>query len=249
MKKLRSILAIAVIATSVSVSISPAQALTWEEIWGAFKQGIQNQAQQQQQSSSNNSEAPQQQQSQQQQSSPNSSEAPQQQSQQQQPQPQEQSAPQRNYAEQSSSEQRRSPMPRRMLRASCVKVSGYDPQWIDRDSQDSTISVGMRAIRSTSKLLIGWGGEYYQQTCGIQVRPSSGKVRVAYAIPDNSTLESVRVSIYVDGQEKVSRLLHRGQAQLFVADITGARSYAVSLKVTNGNGDIHYPALPPAAYY
>jgi hypothetical protein len=78
MKNFRSLLAIAAIATSISASISPAQAVTWDELWDAVKQEILRREQpQQQQSSSNNNEDPQQQ--------------------------QEQSDPQRNYEEQPSS--------------------------------------------------------------------------------------------------------------------------------------------------
>jgi hypothetical protein len=229
MKNFRSLLAIAAIATSVSASITPAQALTWDEVWGAVKQGIQSREQQQQQSSSNNSEAPQQQQ-------------------QQQPQQQGQTASQSNAEQSSAAPQAIRRMPRQMLASNCVKVSGSDTEFIDRDNQGSMISVGRRAVNVNSK--VGLWGSSYEMTCAIQRHPSSGKARFAYVIADDSNLESMRVSIIVDGQERSTGIIHRGQGRGFVVDISRARSYAVVLKAINyGGGYVHFPNLSPAAYY
>jgi hypothetical protein len=40
MKRLLSILAIAAMATPIIFSSTPAQALTWDDLWGAVKKGI-----------------------------------------------------------------------------------------------------------------------------------------------------------------------------------------------------------------
>jgi hypothetical protein len=223
MKNFRSLLALAAITASVTAS-TPAQAVTWDEVWNTVKQGLQDRLQQQ--GSSNDSEATQKQ------SQPSSA--------------------QRNYTEQSSSAQpaiRQTPP--QMLVSRCTKVTGNDYEFIDRDSQESMISIGRRALKVNWKLDVS---NHLEMTCAIERRPSSGKARFVYVIADNSNLESMRVSIFVDGQEKSSGVIYRGQGRGFAVDISRASSYAVILKAINaGNlyekSYLHLPTLPPAAYY
>lgn len=40
MNKFRSILAVAIVATSITASVLPAQAFTLDELWGAVKKGL-----------------------------------------------------------------------------------------------------------------------------------------------------------------------------------------------------------------
>lgn len=40
MNQFRSILAVAVVAASIIASVSPAQAFTWDDLWGAVKKGV-----------------------------------------------------------------------------------------------------------------------------------------------------------------------------------------------------------------
>jgi hypothetical protein len=229
-KQFRSILALAVVAASVTTSISPAQAFTWEELWGAVKTGVQKGFQDAAQSSaekynnSNNSDAPQ--------AGGFSNDTPQT------PTP----PPQNNNSTPSSSSQQPR-MPFRSLQTSCVKASGNDITGIGRDDSDSIVSVGQRAIGVSSKVGISYN-ESLRLTCAITRHPTDGKARIAFAIPDNSTLENVRLSIYVDGREIFSNIISRGQVRGKVIDITGASSYAYILQAINSGGDIYWPRIP-----
>jgi hypothetical protein len=180
-KQFRSILALAIVAASVTTSISPAQAFTWEELWGAVKTGVQKGFQDAAQSSaensntSNNSEAPQ--------AGGFSNDTPQT------PTP----PPQNNNSAPSPSTPQRV-RPIRSLQTSCVKASGSDMTGIGRDDSDSIVSVGQRAIKVGAKVVINVDSPF-QMTCAITRHPTDEKVKLALAIPDNSGLETVRVII------------------------------------------------------
>ena len=217
-KQFRSILALAVVVASVTSSISPAQAFTWDELWNAVKRGYENAP------SSNSSQQP-----------GGSDESP-------------QAAPeQNNYSEPSSPTppQRRRVIRRagRPVQVNCVKANGPDIRAIGRDDSESTVSVGRNAIKVYGKVDI-YTGSPYGETCSIQVHPSSEKVALAFAIPDNSSLYNVRVSVYVDGQERISKIMSRGQARKYTIDVTGANSYAYTLEPLDRiNGDIYFPHI------
>ncbi len=234
MNKFRSILAIATVATSITASVLPAQAVTWEELWGAVKQGYErsSQSSQPQPSSGANNEAPTQ-------SAPTQS-AP------------AQSAPapqQSNYSQQSSTApQTDSPPPQivQRLKTNCVKVNGHDPERIERNSAESMISVGRRALPGFLKVRVS-DSYPYETTCRIVTHSASDRVRIAYALADNSELEQVSISIYVSGQEKVRRIMSRGQISDIAFNTSGANSYAVVIKSLDGrNGYIH--RLPVRQY-
>jgi hypothetical protein len=208
MNQFRAILAVAVVAASITTNLSPAQAFTWDDVWNTVKQAVSSDSPQQQPSSVN--EAPQ-------------------------PDP----APQNNFAE-SSFPSAQSSTIASALQLSCVKANGDDATGIGRDDSDAMISVGRNAIKVHGKVYISpenpHGG-----TCEIQGHPSSEKVALGYAIPDNSALENVRVSIYVDGQERISKIISRGQFRRYVFDITGASSYAYVLQPLDSIGEIYFP--------
>lgn len=125
------------------------------------------------------------------------------------------------------------------LEQNCVKANGADIRSID--DSESMVSVGRAAVKVYGKVVI-YTGEPYGETCLIQVHPSSEKVALAFAIPDNSTLYNVRVSVYVDGQERINRIMSRGQARKYIIDVTGASSYAYTLEPLDRiNGDIYFP--------
>jgi hypothetical protein len=96
------------------------------------------------------------------------------------------------------------------------------------------ISVGRRAVRVNTKFYISESNPH-ERTCTILSHPASEKVRLAFAIPDNSSVENVRVSIFVDGREKISRILSRGQLQIFTFDVSGSSSYATAIQPLNSS--------------
>lgn len=198
MNQLRSILAVAVVAASVTASVSPAQAFTWDDLWNAVKRGYENAP------SSNPS-----------QESSGSNEAT-------------QVDPQKNnYAESS-------PTPI----INCVKANGRDSYNLGQDDTNSIVSVGRSAMKAYSSISI-YPGSPHGTTCSIDVHPSDEKVAYAFAIPDNSGINNMRFTIYVDGQQKISKIISRGQVGRYMIDTTGANSYAFTLEALNGSGDVY----------
>ena len=231
MKQFRSILALAVIAASATASISPAQAIPLDEVLdsagksfvrGMF--GISGERQESSQSGGFNNDKPQTQ------ATPAN------------PVPQ-----QNNYSNpnQSASQQPSSPGQQQNSQRpaiKCISANGNNADNIDRDSPESTISVGRRLIRVSSRANIEvgyYGGRSFEKTCRILRHPSSEKINIGVAIADNSSLASARVSIYVAGQEKISGVLYAGQARVITIDVSGAESFAVVLKPLEGGGYIY----------
>lgn len=242
MKQFRSILALAVVAAPIIVSLSPAQAIPLDEILdsagksfvrGMF--GMSGDRQESSQSGGFNNDTPQPQAtpSSSAQSSGFSNDS-----------PQPQTPPQQNNNSASSPPPQQPRTPFRSLQTSCVKASNEDVRGIGRDDSDSMVSVGQRSVSVSTKTGI-YANTPLQMTCAITRHPTDGKARIAFAIPDNSTLENVRLSIYVDGREIFSNIISRGQVRGKVVDITGASSYAYILQPLNGGyGDIYWPRIP-----
>jgi hypothetical protein len=129
------------------------------------------------------------------------------------------------------------------LQASCIKSgnSASTVRGIARDNPDSMISVGRNAIKVYGTVDVYYGS-IYGETCSIQVHPSSEKVALAFAIPDNSNLGNVRVSIYVNGQERISKIMSRGQFRKYIFDVTDANSYAYTLEpIDDADGHVYFP--------
>jgi hypothetical protein len=228
MKRFLLILAMATMATPIILISTPVQAFTWDDLWRAVKRGYDNAPSlnsSQQSFGSDNNESPQ--------SGGFNNDA-------QQP----QSSPINAAPQQNSSNSNQSIQPNRPnsqgLRFKCINANGNNPEKIDRDSSDSNISVGRKLLRVVAKSYIGRDSS--ERTCRILQHPSSGKMRAAFAIADNSNLTRARVTIFVDGQEKMSRVLLAGQARQYTFDISGANSFAIVIKSLDG-GDYVY-ALP-----
>jgi hypothetical protein len=133
--------------------------------------------------------------------------------------------------------------PRRALKQKCVKASGSNLRGIGRDDSAAMVSVGQRAIKVFALVDI-YTGSPYGETCAIEVHSSSEKVALAFAIPDNSSLYEVRVSVYVDGEERTSEIMSRGQDRRYTVDITGANSYAFTLQPLDRiDGHIYFPYI------
>jgi hypothetical protein len=236
MNQFRSILAVATVATSITANSLPSQAFTLDELWQFLNRGSDNPP-------SSPSSPPQ--------FNGASNEAPQ-------PggfnndtpspsptTPISNPAPKQNNSNPYTSVPAQTISPEQQpttqrLAASCVNANGHYPEIIDRDSSDSSVSVGRRPFRVFQKFnLSSYSGSSFEKTCRIVRHPSSGKVRVGLGIPDNSTLVSARVSIYVDGREKAGGVVTVGQARAFTFDIAGASSFAIIVKRLNGDGYIY----------
>jgi hypothetical protein len=222
MNQFRSILALAVMAAPIIVSLSPAQAIPLDGVLDSASKsfvrgmfGIAEERQEPPQSGGFNNDTPQPQ------PTPANPVPPQNSFN---PNPNQPSSVPQPISPQQPSVQR--------LRFRCVKVNGLDMEAIGRDSPESMISVGRRAVRVGSKFYIS-DNNTHERTCTVLSRPASEKVRLAFAIPDNSSVENVRVSIFVGGQEKISRIMSRGQLQSFTFDISGTNSFATIIKPLN----------------
>jgi hypothetical protein len=225
-KQFRSILAIATVAISIAASVVPAQAFTWDDLWQSVKRGYENSpSSNSPQQSSGSNEAPQ--------SGRFNNDTPQQATPAYNP-----ASQQNNFNPYTTAAPQQSI--RQSLKENCISANGNYAEIIDRDSPESNISVGRKLIPVRYK----YSGSF-ETTCSILRHPSSGKVSLGYAIPDNSNLIRARVSIYVNGQEKTSGILAVGQAKAFTANIAGAGSYAVVVKPLDGYGYI-YPIVVKA---
>ena len=218
MKQFRSILAVAVVAASITASISPAQAFTLEELWGAVKTGVQKGFQDAAQSSAE-------------QSNGSSQAAPE-------SEPSNSGSQQGNYTEQSS------PAPQEstgQLEVKCVKSQGYDSRSIGESDYNSMISVGQRAVKAYELARIYADSQpIYGETCRIESHPSDGKVSISLAIPDVSSLSKVRVFTYVDGQQRSAILMRPGQNRTLSFNVKGASSYAFQVQAVEGYGEFYF---------
>jgi hypothetical protein len=219
MKQSRSILAVAVVAASITASISPAQAFTWEELWGAVKTGVQKGFQDAAQSAAE-------------QSNGSSQAAPESES-------SNSGSQQGNYTEQSS------PAPQEstgQLEVKCIKSQGNDDYSIGEGNSNSMISVGQRAVKVYASAMIyaNSSESIHGKTCQIESHPSDGKVSFSLAIPDVSDLYKVRVFTYVDGQQRSTIMMRPGQNRTLSFDVKGASSYAFQIQAVEGSGAVYY---------
>ena len=119
-------------------------------------------------------------------------------------------------------------------------VNGIFFTIIGQDDAESMVSVGRKPIKVWGKFnLDSFRSQPYEETCSIEVHPTDEKLRVNLAIPDNSELYSARVTFYVDGQERISKIITRGQVGRYTIDLTGANSYAQKIQRINGDGSIY----------
>jgi hypothetical protein len=234
MNQFRSILAVATVATSITASSLPSQAFTLDELWQFLNRGSEN-AQPSPgsppQSNGASNETPE--------SGGFSNEAPQQAT------PVSNPASQQNNSNSYTSAPPQTISPAQQsstqkLVTNCINANGSYFETINRDSPDSNISVGRRPFRVSNKVSVStWLNTSFERTCSILKHPSNGKIGMGFGIPDNSTLGSARVSIYVDGQEKVSGVVVAGQPRILSTDIAGASSFAIVIKALNGEGYLY----------
>jgi hypothetical protein len=227
MKRILSILAIATMATSIASISSPAKALTWDDAWNVIKKGVdsslstpsENTGTQSPQDTTGNQPS----QPNPSDSSSNRTPSPSTTSNTQQPQPSNFSAPPQQVSQK--------------LRVSCITANGNEHQNVGRDDSDAMISAGRRTFRPFRKVSVGYSN--YERTCRIISRPPSEKISQAFIIADGSYLTSARITIYVDGQEKVSSVINRGNPRMYTFDIAGAENYAVVIKSIDGQGEVY----------
>ena len=211
-KQFRSILALAVVTASVATSLSPAQAFTWEDVWNTVRYGVEGvPAPKSPQTPDNSSDG----------QFDNSGEI-------QQPDPQK-----NKYTESSQTPANK-----------CVNANtDRFIKGIGQDDTESMVSVGRKPVNVVGKLnfnSFGFESQPYEVTCSIEVHPADEKFRVSLTIPDNSELYSARVTLYVDGQEQISKIITRGQVGRYTIDITGANSFAYRIQRVNSDGNIYF---------
>ena len=203
-KQFRSILALAVVTASVATSLSPAQAFTWEDVLNTIRYGTEG-------APATRSPQP----------SDSSSDT-------QQPDPQ-QNGDSNSFgdAQQVNSPKNSDTDSSPTSVSQCVKTSGADGEFFSQDSSESMVSVAQKAVKVSGKLYLG--SYNFGTTCSIGAHPPDEKLRFGFAIPDNSGLSGARLTVYIDGQRRISKIISRGQVGKYTIDITGANSYAYSL--------------------
>lgn len=112
----------------------------------------------------------------------------------------------------------------------CEKVYGYSAENYNR-----LISVGKRTEEPKSRFFIATS-EPSSSTC--KIIKNSGEIKLAYGLPDNSSLTRVSVKIYLDGQLRKTFDFGRGQAIRESIDITGASGYTIDFEVVPRNTNV-----------
>lgn len=108
----------------------------------------------------------------------------------------------------------------------CTEIGGK-VETIDRNAPESTIFVGRQAVRALSKVYINGSS---QQNCQIGSRQPDRKVLFVYAIADDSPIDRVRVSIYVNEQKKIEKTIARGRVIRFILDTKEIDRYTVKFE-------------------
>lgn len=108
----------------------------------------------------------------------------------------------------------------------CTEIGGKFEN-IDRNAPDSTIFVGRQAVRALNKVYINGSS---QQICQIVSRQPDRKVLFVYAIADDSPIDRVRVSIYVNDRKKIEKTIDRGRVISFVLDTKEINLYTTKFE-------------------
>jgi hypothetical protein len=97
------------------------------------------------------------------------------------------------------------------------------------------ISVGRKAFTAHSKLPFGnLSGYSFSQTCKFVV--NSGKVKITYALPDNSGLANVKITAYLDGEPVFSISISRGEVDTLDVNTSGFKSMAIEVTANSNKG-------------
>jgi hypothetical protein len=127
----------------------------------------------------------------------------------------------------------------------CI-ANGNSVERIDRNSPASSISIGGRTVRVSSRVNL-MSGSSYEIICKILRHPASEKVRFGIAIADNSNLNRALVGVSLAGQNGVKRqgkAVFAGQARLMTINTSGVESFSIVLRPLNGDGYIYPIAVP-----
>ncbi len=108
----------------------------------------------------------------------------------------------------------------------CTEVSGTFEN-IDRNAPESTIFVERQAVSALSKVYINGSS---QQNCQIVSRQPNNKVLFVYAIDDDSSLNGIRIRIYVNDRQKIEQTIKRGRVISFALDTKEIDRYTIKFE-------------------
>ncbi len=128
--------------------------------------------------------------------------------------------------------------PLRELKSECTLVSRNSAA-----QYSNNISVGKQPRKPRQRVVISQGNPY-SITC--EIIENSGRLKLAYAIPDNSDLSRVKVALYLDGKLDQSINVSRGEVKFIDRDITNKKNYNLTYEMMSqstsyyGSGDYFY---------
>jgi hypothetical protein len=216
LKQFRSILVVTIIAASITASLSPAQAFTWDDLWNVVKSRAEGSRQPDPspQPIGSDNQAP------------------------------SDSDLSNSGSQQTNDTDKSSPAIQEStgkLESKCIMSHGHPFRWIGEGEKNSMISVGQRPVNVYGSIdLNSTFQPIYGSTCQIESHPSDGKVSYSLAIPDVTNLYKVRLISYVDGQQRATIMIRAGQKRTLSIDIRGASSYAFQVQLVEGSGEIYF---------
>lgn len=127
--------------------------------------------------------------------------------------------------------------PLRELKSECTLVSRNSAE-----QYSNNISVGRQPRKPRQRVMIGQSNPY-STTC--EIIENSGRLKLTYAIPDNSSyLSRVKVTLYLDGKLAQSMDVYRGEVKTIDRkDIANKKNFALNYEVvasTNSFSDYFY---------
>ncbi|WP_353932387.1 hypothetical protein WJM97_07345 [Okeanomitos corallinicola TIOX110] len=118
--------------------------------------------------------------------------------------------------------------PAKQSASTCTKVSGRT----DTEDYSEDISVGRKPLKPRRRVRL-YKDDIRSLTC--RITQNAGIITFIYAIPDNSTLEQVNISFYLDGNPAESVNINRGSSVSVTLDTKSKSSYAIDYKVVLSN--------------
>jgi hypothetical protein len=119
--------------------------------------------------------------------------------------------------------------------SSCTLVSGYG---LENYSQD--ISVSRQSQKTEGRIML-YEKSPHSETC--RITQNTGILTKAYAIPDNSRLQQVRISFYLNGSLFKSLYISHGSVLTVTLPLKNTSSYAIECQLISGGYD-HLYTIP-----
>ena len=123
--------------------------------------------------------------------------------------------------------------PLRELKSECTQVSRNSAE-----QYSNNISVGRQPRKPRQRVMIGQN-DPYSITC--EIIENSGRLKLTYAIPDNSNLSRVKVALYLDGKLDQSINVSRGEVKLIDRDISNKKNYNLTYEMMSQATSYYVP--------